>query len=256
MRTEPLKPFELSTFDDMPADSVAMSASKVDVWSNGLSAGRKRTDTEPFSGAVALLVVISALLAFMAPMVRHVFKGLDTELLGVRRRANAFDEHTGAESRTLLLMILLSCLCEGILLAVVFNHSMVSNGKVLGLMWCMTVGYYIIQYVGYSTIGYAFSDEVGRTQWLKGFNMSQGLLGLMLLLPTIAVMYYPHAINTMVVIAALMYLMTRIAFLCKGFRIFYNNLGSLVYFILYLCAIEIVPVIIIVKLAQSIDNIY
>ncbi|MDE5596138.1 MAG: DUF4271 domain-containing protein, partial [Muribaculaceae bacterium] len=38
-------------------------------------------------------------------------------------------------------------------------------------------------------------------------------------------------------------------FIWKGFSIFYNNIFSLVYFILYLCALEIIPLIYVFQLA-------
>ena len=44
-------------------------------------------------------------------------------------------------------------------------------------------------------------------------------------------------------IGVIIYISCRIVFICKGFRIFFNNLVSLLYFILYLCSVEIVPVI-------------
>jgi len=41
-----------------------------------------------------------------------------------------------------------------------------------------------------------------------------------------------------------LYLVARLIFIIKGIRIFYSNLTSIVYFILYLCAVEIVPVVV------------
>lgn len=54
----------------------------------------------------------------------------------------------------------------------------------------------------------------------------------------------------MAVIGGVMYLMVRVMFIYKGFRIFYINSFSLVYFILYLCTLEIAPVLMFVKLAR------
>ncbi|MDE6169760.1 MAG: DUF4271 domain-containing protein, partial [Duncaniella sp.] len=47
--------------------------------------------------------------------------------------------------------------------------------------------------------------------------------------------------------AVVFYFLTRILFICKGFRLFYDNFGSLLYFILYLCTLEIVPLVLIYR---------
>ncbi|MDE6240375.1 MAG: DUF4271 domain-containing protein, partial [Muribaculaceae bacterium] len=45
------------------------------------------------------------------------------------------------------------------------------------------------------------------------------------------------------------YLLFRLVFISNGFSIFYRNIFSLVYFILYLCTLEIIPLIYVFKLA-------
>lgn len=244
------------TIDDAPLDSTSIAATTVarDVWSNGIRPAGRRDDTQPFSGTVALLIALLALVAFEAPQLRRILSSLDTDLLGVRRRANAFDSHTAAESRTLAILLFLGCCCQAILLAVAINPSAVSNGPLLGSITALTVGYYLFQYVAYSVVGYTFTDGINAAQWRHGFNLSQGVLGLTLAIPAITVMYYQEAINTLLIVALILYLTARIAFLCKGFRIFYNRLPSLVYFILYLCTLEIIPVILVVSIARRLNQ--
>lgn len=242
----------ICTPDDAPLDSAVVAATTAvrDVWSDGIEPVGRRDDTQPYSGAVALLIALMALIAFAAPQLRRILSSLDTDLLGVRRRANAFDSHTIAESRTLALLLFLGCTCQAILLAVAIEPTAVSNGPLLGAMTLLAVGYYIFQYVAYSVVGYTFTDNINAAQWRQGFNLSQGVLGLFLALPAITVLYYHKATDILLVVALILYLIARIAFLCKGFRIFYNRLPSLVYFILYLCAVEIIPVILVIAAAR------
>ena len=51
----------------------------------------------------------------------------------------------------------------------------------------------------------------------------------------------------MVATGSVLYLVVRLIFICKGFRLFYDNLLSSVYFILYLCTLEIAPLILLYK---------
>lgn len=246
---------EVCTPDDAPLDSAAVAATTEvrDVWSNGLAPEPQPGDREPFSGVVAFLLALLAIVAFQAPQLRRILSGLDTELLGVRRRANAFDSHTLSESRTLGLLILLGCVCQAIVLGAAISPGILSDGPMLGALTLLTVGYYIFQYAVYAVVGYTFTDKIDAAQWRHGFNLSQGLLGLCLALPALALLYYRQAATFLIIVCAILYILGRIVFLCKGFRIFYNGLPSLVYFILYLCAMEIIPVILVITIACKLD---
>jgi len=257
-------PFELGTIhikdhctpDQAPLDraSVIATTSVRDVWSNGITPEGRREDTQPYSGAIALIIILLALIAFEAPQLRRILSSLDTDLLGVRRRANAFDSHTTAESRTSVLMLILGCVCQAILLGVAIDPSTRSNGPLLGCLAALTTGYYIFQYAACSVIGYIFTDNINAAQWRKGLNLSQGVLGLTLTIPAITILYYHEATKVLLSVSLILYIAARTAYICKGFRIFYNQLSSLVYFILYLCAIETIPVIFIVDIARRLDT--
>lgn len=250
-----VSPFSHSMQGDAPLDSVVTvkSTVTVDTWARGLSPASHAANMSPASGIVALIIAIIAIIAFESQQLRRIMSSLDTDLLGVRRRDNAFDSHTTAESRTIALLILLACVCEAILLGVLTDGpSVVSDGSLLARYVALTIGYYIFQWVAYSVIGYTFTDAINTSQWRKGFNLSQAVLGLALLLPAIIVLYYHQSTTVPLIVALILYIVARITFLCKGFRIFYNQLSSLVYFILYLCALEIIPVLIVLAIASRI----
>jgi len=59
----------------------------------------------------------------------------------------------------------------------------------------------------------------------------------------------------MLLVAAGLYICARLVFICKGFRIFYGNLSSIVYFLLYLCAVEMVPLALVAGLTYWISGI-
>ncbi|MCM1449896.1 MAG: DUF4271 domain-containing protein [Clostridiales bacterium] len=242
----------LSRYDDMPQTVVATV--RHDVWSDGMQPLGHRGNMLPSSGMVALLIALMALIAFGAPQLRRLLSSLDTDLLGVRRRANAFESHTASESHMLLLLLLAGCVCQAILIGVAIDPMSVSNGLLMGRLLLLTVGYYMFQYVAYGVIGYTFTDKINAMQWRKGFNLSQGVLGLTLLLPAVTALYYHKATIVLVGVGVVLYLIARVAFICKGFRIFYNELSSLVYFILYLCALEIIPAAAVLKLAGRLST--
>ncbi len=243
----PFTPGEVSFRDDMPLDSLAVvqSTTHIDTWHNGIRISPRQVDTQPDSWLLVLYVVLIALIAMGANNFKHIFGSLDTDLIGVRRRANAFESHTASESRTLLLLVLTGCCCEAVLVGYFFKPSVLSNAPLLGALTGLMILFFLFQVVAYNILGYTFTDKVNATQLIKGLNLSQGLIALFLLIPTLILVFYQNVATEMLVTAGLIYILGRIAFICKGFRIFYNGLTSLVYFILYLCALEIIPVILV-----------
>lgn len=226
------------------------------------TAGIQPADRAPLpgydSGIACLLICTFLLLAFNLRNYTTMLKSLPRDLFSVRRRDNLFEEHTLNETRLLGSMILILCLNESILI-----FSMVTS---LGIAPAMThfmtlllfagvaAGYYLFQLAAYSTVGAVFADKVTSRLWLKGFNASQALLGLLLVVPALTVVFNPSATGVMVILAAILYLLARFIFIYKGFRLFYHKIGSIVYFILYLCTLEVVPLFILTRYYIFIAN--
>lgn len=245
-----------STELDAPTDRLA-------AYTTGMPPFRKGLEPQPRpelpgndTGIMALLMALFLLLTFNSRHHSTLLKTFTQDLLKVRTRSNVFDDHTVSESRVMISMIMTLCVCEGIL--AYSAAPMIGIGFSLGifktiLILCGAAAiYYAAQLAAYATAGYLFTTPEFSSQWLRGFNASQSLLGLCLIIPTLAVLFSPERTELFLVISAALYIAARIVFLCKGFRIFYHNYFSLIYFILYLCTLEIVPLIIIYRIAVSI----
>lgn len=101
---------------------------------------------------------------------------------------------------------------------------------------------YDFQLTACNVVGYAFTTDSGRRQWNKGFIASQALLGIVLTPVAAAALFFPEDSTMVFVVAAAAYIAARVTFIAKGFRLFYDNFLSLLYFILYFCTLEIAPV--------------
>ena len=95
----------------------------------------------------------------------------------------------------------------------------------------------------YRIIGFTFSDDRLTELWVGGFLASQATLGLVLFPIVVITLVFPSTIKLMLTLAIILYVLARLVFIWKGFRIFFNNFSSSIYFILYLCAVEIVPLV-------------
>ena len=212
----------------------------------------KKPDTRPDhlgmdSGVISILIVMFLIVTFTFKHFISIYRSLVQDLYVVRRRENAFDEHTASESSTIFALNIQTAICQAILLFSALNmQSPVRQGGALPLLAALTgltIVFYYVQWAIYRTLSYAFAEPFFGSQWVRGLSATQSLMGFFLLIPALSVLFYPGSTPIMLVVAALIYVGMRIIFIIKGFRIFYENFLSLSYFILYLCALEIVPLV-------------
>ncbi len=215
-------------------------------YTNGLWGEARPIQPGQNSGVMTILVLTFLFVAFSFKHYSRLFKHSTQDLWSMRRRENAFDEHTSNETRTLIIMLFQLWVYEGVLLFGKLSNNIIPENKIFPIIVSLiglSAVFYLLQLGIYLIIGYVFSDKIGTSQLIKGFNASQILLGITLLIPAFISLFYPGYSNTMFYISVTLYFIARVIFICKGFRIFYYNFSSLFYFILYLCTLEIIPVI-------------
>ena len=208
----------------------------------------------PLHDTPSMALLIAGLIA-VALCYHTGYKYIETffhYMFSTRRRENIFEDHTVSETSILTALIANTCIVEGFLIYFAVQllrpdlaASLQSNVFMhIGAFCLITAGFYIIQWLVYKVMGYTFSDKEGTKLWLDGYKASQAFLGLLLLPVLILLLVFTSSGKLLLAIAALLYLVARLIFIYKGFRIFYSNLPSFLYFILYLCAVEIVPLVI------------
>lgn len=222
------------------ADSLAAIAS---IPPSGAREGLKPMENSSATGTplIALMMGTLLLAAFCSDGLRRALKTYRHELLGVRRRPNVFDEgHTASFSMTMVLM----------LIYVVFGGLVVYNlpgpaestgfagaTAAMGLL----AAYTIFRFAAYETVGYAFGRAEDRRKWVDGFVASESFAGLALTVPAILMVFRPELYWILLIISLSVESISRLLFIIKGLRIFYTGIGSLLYFILYLCTLEVIP---------------
>lgn len=249
-----------SHFEDAPAAvqrNDYRTTMRADVWQHGIMATERPVSLGENSMLATFIIVVIAAVTFSIGSFKRLIHTLPGDLWGIRQRENAFDNRTVGEMRTYLLIILLLCLSEGILMltaaissgaAIAPSHMFATTLYLSGL----AAAYYMFQIVAYASVGYAFTDKRMASQWLRGFNASQALMSMLLVIPALLTLIYQASASAVIPIAIAIYIGTRLVFIFKGFRIFFDNILSLLYFILYLCALEITPLCVVASLAQDI----
>lgn len=223
-------------------------------WSQGITPQPRAMLPGYDSGVMCLLITALLMLAVNFRHCSTYLKNLPDYLWSVKNRDNAFSPtHTLSETRIVFALALIVCVMEGIIIYSIFPSIVPpgwSAGAGVAIATSVAAFYYVAQLAAYSATGYIFATPRARSLWLKGFNASQSLLTITLTIPALWVLFNPGTAMTVAATAAVLYLFVRILFICKGFRIFYINSFSLVYFILYLCTLEIAPPLVLFKLAR------
>ena len=168
----------------------------------------------------------------------------------VRERQNLFEDHTVNETQIMTALTANTCIFEAILLYIAFRLFYPSaspaatpvTGFILALS-AFTGLYHIAMLALCWLLGFIFSDKASTTLWLDGVKASTSMLGVLLAPITFTILIFPQFTLTGLFIAIFLYFLARLVVIYKAFRIFYNNLQSSLYFILYLCSVEFVPVI-------------
>ena len=217
----------------------------VQPWSRGLEPVERPGHTGHDNGMVTLIVVLMLCICLSFKNIQRLWATIVKRLWNTRSRRD-YDIITSTEKRTLGLMLCVAVIFISLIVNAAFSYmSPQSHSFTLMTTLCLTAlfaVYFLFQYIVYEMIGYSFSSDEGRILWVEGFTAAMTLLGVGLMIPGLMILFYPEVTKTAIIIAGALYVCARIMFICKGFRIFYTNLGSIVYFILYLCALEFVPI--------------
>lgn len=213
--------------------------------------GATHAVASPLHDGASMALMLAAAF-FLVTSYRTGYKyieNLPVYLFSVKRRDSLFDDHTVSETRIMLAMLGLTWVMEGLLLYYaiplsvpalapglqqsVFLHVLLFTG--------LAALFHVLQLLFYRLLGWVFADPVDTGLWIAGFNASQACLGVILLPVVIVTLVAPEQANSTLFCAVILYFLARIVFILKGFRIFFNNFSSTVYFLLYLCSAEVVP---------------
>lgn len=236
------------------ASDVATSASQAIATSDNSTAYTgKPVNPFPSGGTplVGLLVGLMIATALSGGALLHAVKVYRSNLVSVRRRNNAIDG-IGRVPFLLSALLALNFVVFGgtaLYLALQSPASATFGGALRSMG--IVGAYSIFQLLVYNLIGYSFSTPGGHRRWLEGFEASQAFGGLLLIAPTLLMMCMPQWHAAMAVWCAAVYILSRIFFIVKGFRIFYPQMRSLLFFILYLLCLEILPPVVVIAAVRA-----
>lgn len=241
----------------------ALFSTRPPEWERGVVGTPRAVTAGTDPQVMGIIVSVLVLLALNMRHIRRLFHSLPQDLWSLRRRANVFDDRTANETRSNFLLIAQLCVFSAVMFLLwlaphgnTAGFGLIGHGATLssaiGWLTAATGSYYLFQLAAVGTIGYAFTDPQRGSQWRRGLNASSVLLAQLITVPMLVALFYPGATAAMLAVCAAAYVATRLVFIAKGCRIFYRGPLSLVYFILYIGAFEILPPAALVRIARAI----
>ena len=182
-----------------------------------------------------------------AKYLHHIF----TSLFNVKSRGNLFDETTINENQLKLSLLTLTFITEGVALYYTLIDPVLANSNhtLPFILICIAIClvYYFLQRGVYHLLGNIFGDRQQTANFLESFTSVNLFIGLFFIPFILLMLYMPELVNIGITACVIIYFFSRAIIIYKGIRFFLPHLYNLLYIILYLCAVEIIPLLLIRK---------
>ena len=219
--------------------------------------------TEGMSWVYLILGILFCVSALRFKNSRKQLGHLWNDLTDTRLRHNMFDD-TVKETSFIVLLNVLWAASAGVMLWKLLDYRTMQGaaaGGSFGLRHPESVGiaicaglsglYLIGLLIAYWGVGRIFTDRRRTQLWIKGATSSTALETFLLFPTALLLLCYPAWTGWLLLVGGIVFLLGKMLFFSKGFRIFFNQISSLLLFLYYLCSLEIVPVVIVYITALS-----
>ncbi len=199
---------------------------------------------------IALLLLCCFLLSsYILSRSRKFLLQLGKDFIMHRERASIFAISSGTDIRFLLVLVLQTCVLAGIYLFVCFSdlypeiiHTTPSSFLLAGYI-ASCILYLFLKWSIYSMLGWIFFDKGTVDFWMESYSTLLYYMGFGLFLSILMVVYLNFSLQNCVIIGLLLLGLVKILMFYKWIKLFCHNLFGCFLLILYFCALEISPCI-------------
>ena len=212
-------------------------------------------------GITVVLLCCFFLSAYVLSRSRKFLLQLVKDFLLHRERTSIFATSTAADMRYLLLLILQTCILAGVCIFNYFNDIQpelvrhVSPGLLLGIYIGVCLFYLCLKWMLYSFLGWIFFDESTTTLWLESYSTLLYYLGFTLFPFVLFIVYFDLSLQLTVIIGLILAFFAKILMFYKWIKLFFHQFSGLFLLILYFCALEIVPCLLLYQGMIQMNNI-
>ena len=178
-----------------------------------------------------------------------------------RERTSIFDSFTAADVRYLLVLVLQTCVLSGITFLNYFHDTCpalmdhVSSLLLLGIYVGFCLAYFLLKWLLYMFLGWTFFDKNKTNIWLESYSALIYYVGFALFPFVLFLVYFDLSLTNLVIIGSIILIFTKILMFYKWIKLFFHQFSGLFLLILYFCALEIVPCLLLYQGMIQMNNI-
>ena len=177
-----------------------------------------------------------------------------------------FNKQPAIDSYFLTLLTLQTCLLVSILLLkfqsdgfVISTTERLTTSASSILLACyslMTVLYCIAKRYIYRFINWIFFDKAKNNLWTDAYFFILSIFGMLLLPVTLLAVYGNLPFHLSIIIPVFLFFLMNLIFIYKCFSIFFSQLHGSFYLFLYFCTLEILPLLVVWKGIEMVNDIF
>ena len=211
-------------------------------------------------GIAVLLLGCFFLSAYVLSRSSKFLLQLVKDFLLNRERTSIFAMSTASDMRYLLLLVLQTCVLEGVFM---FNYYQESEGvlvnhiaplSLLLIYVSIPILVFCVKWLVYSVLGWIFFDKIKTGLWLESYSTLQYYIGFALFPLVLFIVYFDLDSRISVVLALILFLFVKILMLYKCIKLFCDNLYGCSLLFLYFCALEIVPYLVLYQGIEQLND--
>lgn len=178
-----------------------------------------------------------------------------------RERTSIFDTTTAADMRYLLVLVVQTCVLSGIAFFNYFHDvspvlmDSVSPLLLLGIYIGSCLSYFLLKWLVYMFLGWTFFDKNRTNMWLESYSTLIYYLGFALFPFVLFLVYFDLSLTNFIIIGTVILIFAKILMFYKWIKLFFHQFSGLFLLILYFCALEIVPCLLLYRGMIQINNI-
>lgn len=178
-----------------------------------------------------------------------------------RERTSIFDSSTAADVRYLFVLVLQTCVLSGITFLNYFHDTCpalmdhVSSLLLLGIYVGFCLAYFLLKWLLYMFLGWTFFDKNKTNIWLESYSALIYYVGFALFPFVLFLVYFDLSLTNLVIIGSIILIFTKILMFYKWIKLFFHQFSGLFLLILYFCALEIVPCLLLYQGMIQMNNI-
>ena len=179
-----------------------------------------------------------------------------------RERTSIFDSSTAADVRYLLVLVLQTCVLSGITFLNYFHDTCpalmdhVSSLLLLGIYVGFCLAYFLLKWLLYMFLWWTFFDKNKTNIWLESYSALIYYVGFALFPFVLFLVYFDLSLTNLVIIGSIILIFTKILMFYKWIKLFFHQFSGLFLLILYFCALEIVPCLLLYQGMIQMNNIW